>query len=49
MDMITELFILTRLKGGEFILYCIAPKQEDLEALHQKGIPVIEMETEKHG
>ncbi len=48
-DMIIELFILTALKGGEFLVYCIAPKQEDLEALHQKGIPVIEMETEKHG
>jgi len=46
---LTELFLFSRLKGGEFYAYCIAPKQEDLEALHAKGIPVIEMETESHG
>lgn len=48
-DTILELLLLTHLKGGEFLVYCIAPRQEDLEALHAKGIPVIEMETESHG
>lgn len=48
-DTLQELSLLTRLRGGEFLVYCIAPKQEDLEALHRKGIPVTEMEGEAHG
>jgi uncharacterized protein (DUF58 family) len=48
-DTFLELLLLSRLKGGEFMVYCIAPKQEDLEGLHEKGIPVREMETEGHG
>jgi hypothetical protein len=48
-ETLLELLLLTRLKGSEFLVYCIGAKQEDLEALHVKGIPVIEMEAESHG
>lgn len=48
-NLILELLLLTRMKGGEFLVYCIAPKQEDLTALHEKGIPVFEIEAVSHG
>ncbi|AEJ20421.1 DUF58 domain-containing protein [Gracilinema caldarium] len=48
-DTLLELLLLTRLKGGDFIVYCIVPKKEELERLHEKSIPVREMETESHG
>ena len=48
-ETLLELLLLTRLKGSEFLVYCIGAKQEDLEALHAQGIPVIEMEAESHG
>ncbi len=48
-DTLLELFLLSRLKGGELQVFCIGPKQEDLETLHAKGIPVTELEGERHG
>lgn len=48
-DILLELFLLSRLKGGELQVFCIGPKLEDLETMHAKGIAVTELEGDLHG